>query len=95
VAAIGLQGLLFGFAHSDPSRGAGNLGLALVLSGVGVALGTSAYLLRRIGPTVIAHAIFNGVVLIIILSGLLDDADKELGHVLGHVAGLLAAVPWL
>lgn len=95
VAAIALQGLLFGFAHSDPSRGAGNLGLALVLSGVGVALGTSAYLLRRIGPTVIAHAIFNGVVLIIILSGLLDDADKELGHVIGHLAGLLAAVPWL
>jgi membrane protease YdiL (CAAX protease family) len=99
VAAIALQGLLFGFAHSDPARGAGNLGLALVLSGVGVALGTSAYLLRRIGPTVIAHAIFNGVVLIIILSGLLDDADKELGHalghVVGHVVGLLAAVPWL
>jgi membrane protease YdiL (CAAX protease family) len=95
VAAIALQGLLFGFAHSDPARGAGNLGLALVLSGVGVALGTSAYLLRRIGPTVIAHAIFNGVVLIIILSGLLDDADKELGQMVGHVAGLLAAVPWL
>src|SRR5262249_29895636 len=65
VAAIGLQGVLFGFAHSDPARGAGNLGLALILSAVGVALGTSAYLSRRIGPTVIAHAIFNGVVLAI------------------------------
>ena len=40
----------------------------------------------------IAHTIFNGVVLIIILSGLLDDADKELGHALGHggLVGLLA-----
>ncbi len=89
VAAIALQGLLFGFAHSDPVRGAGNLGLGLVLSAVGIALGTSAYLLRRIGPTVIAHAIFNGVVLLIILSGVLDDADKELGHLLV----LLAALP--
>jgi uncharacterized protein len=89
VPAIALQGLLFGFAHSDPVRGAGNLGLGLVLSAVGIALGTSAYLLRRIGPTVIAHAIFNGVVLIIILSGVLDDADKELGHLLV----LLAALP--
>ena len=88
VAAIALQGVLFGFAHSDPARGAGNLGLALVLSAVGVALGTSAYLVRRIGPTVVAHAIFNGVVLIIVLSGVLDDADTELGH----VAALLAAL---
>ena len=95
VPAIALQGLLFGFAHADPVRGAGNLGLGLVLSGVGVALGTSAYLLRRIGPTIVAHAIFNGVVLLIILSGLVDDSNKELGHVVGHVAGLLAAVPWL
>src|SRR4029453_2794014 len=88
VPAIALQGLLFGFAHADPVRGTGNLGLGLVLSAVGIALGTSAYLLRRIGPTVVAHAIFNGVVLIIILSGVLDDADKELGH----LAALLTAL---
>jgi membrane protease YdiL (CAAX protease family) len=75
VLAIAVQGVLFGFAHSDPARGAGNIGLSLVLSAVGVALGTSAYLLRRIGPTVIAHAIFNGVVLIIVLSGILDEED--------------------
>ena len=91
VPAIALQGVIFGFAHSDPTRGAGNLGLGLILSAVGVALGTSAYLMRRIGPTVVAHAIFNGVVLAIILSGILDDADKELGH----IAGWLAAIPML
>ena len=90
VVAITLQGLLFGFAHSDPSRGAGNIGLALVLSAVGITLGTSAYLTRRIGPTVCAHAIFNGVVMAILLSGILDDADKELGH----LAVLLSALPF-
>ena len=29
--AVGVQGLLFGAAHVDPARGAGNIGLALVL----------------------------------------------------------------
>lgn len=82
VPAIALQGVLFGVAHVDPVRGAGNIGLALVLSGVGVALGASAYLFRRLGPTVIAHAIFNGVVLAIVLSGVLDDLERDLGALL-------------
>lgn len=85
--AIGLQGVLFGLAHVDPVRGVGNIGLALVLSGVGVAFGVSAFLLRRLGPTVIAHAIFNGVVLAIVLSGVLDDVDTEL-----KVASMLFAL---
>ena len=73
VGAVALQGLLFGVAHVDPVRGFGNVGLAMVLSAVGIALGTAAYLTRRIGPTVIAHALFNGVVMVIILSGVADD----------------------
>lgn len=77
--AIGAQGVLFGLAHADPVRGAGNIGLVLVLSGVGVAFGVSAYLARRLGPTVIAHAIFNGVVMVIVLSGVLDDVETDLG----------------
>ena len=77
VVSVGLQGVLFGVAHVDPARGVGNIGLAIVLSGVGVALGASAYLTRRLGPTVIAHAIFNGVVVAILLSGVLDDVDRD------------------
>ena len=76
--AITLQGLLFGCAHIDPARGVGNIGLAILLSGVGVALGTSAYLLRRIGATVIAHGILNGIAMLLVLSGWLDDVDTEL-----------------
>ena len=71
VAVIG-QGILFGVAHVDPARGIGNIGLSIVLSGVGVSFGVAAYLLRRIGPTMVAHAIFNGVVMIILLSGVRD-----------------------
>lgn len=77
VVAVALQGVLFGVAHVDPVRGVGNLGLAIVLSGVGIALGTAAYLTRRLGPAVIAHAIFNGVVVAILLSGVLDDVDRS------------------
>jgi membrane protease YdiL (CAAX protease family) len=79
VPAIVIQGTLFGVAHVDPSRGSGNIGLAVVLSSVGIVFGAAAYLTRRIAPTVIAHAIFNGVVMILLLSGVLDDVDTDFG----------------
>ena len=68
VPTVILQGVLFGVAHVDPVRGAGNIGLAIILSGVGVAFGAAAYLLRRIGPSIVAHAIFNGMVLLLVLT---------------------------
>jgi membrane protease YdiL (CAAX protease family) len=68
-ATVVLQGAFFGAAHFDPVRGTGNIGLVMVLSAVGIAFGAGAYLLRRIGPTILAHAIFNGVVMIVVLSG--------------------------
>ena len=77
VLTIGLQAVLFGLAHVDPTRGAGNIGLVAILSGVGVALGGAAYLLRRIGPVMIAHAIFNGVVLALVLSGVADRLQER------------------
>ncbi len=89
VIAIALQGVLFGIAHVDPVRGVGNIGLAVVLSGVGVALGVTAYLLRRIGAAVIAHAIFNGVVMLIVLTGVLDDIDNGFGAAIGLAARLV------
>ena len=85
VLAIFLQGVLFGVAHVDPVRGWGNIGLALVLSGVGVAFGAAAYFTRRLGPTVIAHAIFNGVVLLIVTTGVLDDVNRDFGAPAGAV----------
>jgi membrane protease YdiL (CAAX protease family) len=75
VAAVVAQGLLFGVAHIDPVRGTGNVGLVLVLSGVGIALGVGAVLLRRIGASIVAHAIFNGAVLLIVLTGVADRFD--------------------
>ncbi len=80
VAVVVVQGVLFGAAHVDPVRGVGNIGLVLVLSGVGIAFGVAVALLGRIGPTIVAHAIFNAVVLLIVLTGVadrFDDASPE------------------
>ncbi len=65
--AVIIQGALFGVAHVDPARGWGNVGLAIVLSSVGIVLGGAALLLRRIGPTILAHGLFNLVVVLIVL----------------------------
>jgi uncharacterized protein len=69
VATVALQAVLFGCAHYDPIRGRGNIGLIIVLSGVGAVLGGAAYLFRRIGPPIIAHAIMNAIAMTIALSG--------------------------
>jgi membrane protease YdiL (CAAX protease family) len=66
--AVIVQGVAFGVAHIDPARGVGNVGLAMILSAVGVILGGAAYLLRRIPPTMLAHAILNAVVLTVVLT---------------------------
>jgi uncharacterized protein len=71
---IALQAVFFGAAHFDPVFGAGNIGLVLALSGGGAALGLAAYLLRRIGPTIVAHAIWNGGAMIVILTRI-DEFD--------------------
>jgi membrane protease YdiL (CAAX protease family) len=74
VAAITVQAIVFGLAHFDPVRGTGNIGLIIVLSGVGAVLGGAAYLFRRIGPTIIAHACLNAVAMTIALSGWADGS---------------------
>jgi membrane protease YdiL (CAAX protease family) len=71
--AILIQAFLFGLLHLNPEAGIANLGLVVILTGVGAVFGTAAHRLGRIGPTIIAHAIFNGVVLALVLSGVLDD----------------------
>lgn len=89
VVVIVAQGLLFGAVHVDPVRGTGNVGLVLVLSGVGIAFGVAVALLGRIGPSIVAHAIFNGAVLLIVLTGvadrLQDDESPSTGEQIGVV----------
>jgi membrane protease YdiL (CAAX protease family) len=63
--AVAVQAVMFGAAHFDPHRGVGNIGLVLVLSGVGAVLGTAAMLTRRLVPGMIAHALMNGVAMLV------------------------------
>ena len=44
--------------------------------------------LRRIGPTIVAHAIFNGVVLLIVLTGVVDDPTPVLATPMRSAVGL-------
>jgi hypothetical protein len=61
VPAVAVQAVLFGMAHFDPIRGTGNIGLIMVLTGVGAVLGGAEFVIRRIGPTIIAHFIINAL----------------------------------
>jgi len=85
IAAIVLQGILFGVAHVDPARGTGNIGLAMVLSAIGMVLGTTAYLTRRIGAGVLAHAILNGIVVTLTLTGVTDRLNNRFDEPLDTV----------
>ncbi len=66
-AAIAVQGGLFGLAHVQPVFGQDNIGLVIALGLVGVGFGIGCHLVHRIGPTIIAHALFNGAAVIYLL----------------------------
>ena len=72
VPVVVVQGVLFGAAHFDPVRGTGNLGLVMVLAGVGIAFGVATAIFGRLGPAIVAHALFNGVILLVVLTGVAD-----------------------
>lgn len=67
--AVVLQGVLFGLAHVDPSRGIGNVGLVILLSSLGCVLGAAAVMTRRLAAPMIAHAIVNALAMAIALWG--------------------------
>ena len=50
---------------SSRRSGSDNIGLVIALGLVGVGFGIGCYLVRRIGPTIIAHALFNTAAVII------------------------------
>lgn len=77
--AIVVQGFVFGAAHMSRSFGTGNIGLVVVLGGVGCVFGAASFWFRRIGASVVGHAIFNAVVLVIVLLGLNDGFNAVVG----------------
>jgi uncharacterized protein len=68
VVAITIQGVLFGAVHFDPDYGIHGIGLVIALSVAGIGLGVACYLLRRLGPVIIAHAVMNSVAMMVAIS---------------------------
>jgi membrane protease YdiL (CAAX protease family) len=66
--AITIQGVLFGAVHFDPDYGKEGIGLVIALSVAGIGLGTACYLMRRLGPVIIAHAVLNSVAMMVVIS---------------------------
>lgn len=59
VPAVLVQGALFGASHASLVYGAGNIGLIMVLSVMGIVFGFAAEYHGRLGPTMWAHAYVN------------------------------------
>lgn len=60
--AVPAQAVVFGLFHIEPARGAGNIGLVVVLSVLGVGLGlVAARSGKGLGGSMLAHALHNAV----------------------------------
>jgi len=66
VLAVLAQAIVFGAVHVDPSGSAGP-GLVVVLSAVGAVFAVATLLTGRLWPAIVGHALFNGVVLIVVI----------------------------
>jgi membrane protease YdiL (CAAX protease family) len=66
VFAVVAQAVVFGAVHVDPTGSAG-VGLVVVLSAVGAVFGAATLITGRLWPAIIGHALFNGVVLAVVL----------------------------
>lgn len=68
VLAIVFQGALFGAAHFQPDYGKEAIGLVIALTVAGIGFGLGCYLTRRLGPVIIAHAVFNTVAICVVIA---------------------------
>ncbi len=66
-AAVVGQAVAFGLYHLIPGFGSANAGLVVVLTGYGLVFGLWARHFRRLGPTMVGHAITNTVAFLILL----------------------------
>lgn len=67
VAAAFVQALIFGSIHFTPEEGLGNVGIILGVGVFGLVLGLAARHFRRLGPSIVGHAVFNAAAVIPIL----------------------------
>jgi membrane protease YdiL (CAAX protease family) len=64
---IVVQSLLFALVHLDPNNGFGNVGTYVIISIVGLGLGTIRYYSKRLPPGMFTHAGYNAIIVTIAL----------------------------
>jgi membrane protease YdiL (CAAX protease family) len=67
VAAAVLQAVVFGMIHVTPDEGLGNVGIMLGVGSFGLVLGLAARHYGRLGPSMVAHVVFNAAAVIPLL----------------------------
>jgi membrane protease YdiL (CAAX protease family) len=67
--AVTLQALLFGLVHVQAGQGLGTISVVAATAAIGAVLGVAATVSGRLGPGMIGHALFNGVVVTSVLLG--------------------------
>jgi hypothetical protein len=69
-AAVGIvvQALLFGLVHLDPDNGWGNVGTFVIITIVGLGLGTIRFVSKRLPPGMFTHAGYNAIILTLSLA---------------------------
>ncbi len=69
VPAVAVQSLFFGLVHVQPTQGVGTLSVIVATGAIGAVFAVAAVRARRLGPAIIGHAVFNGVVVVPLLLG--------------------------
>jgi membrane protease YdiL (CAAX protease family) len=69
VGAVSAQALLFGVSHLNPALGSANFTVIAATAAAGVVFGLAARR-RRLPTAMVGHAVFNGVVVLVVLAGL-------------------------
>jgi membrane protease YdiL (CAAX protease family) len=67
LGAVGLQAVLFSVGHYQVGMGLANVSVVAGTFALGVVLGYTALVTRRLAPGVIAHGLFNGLVTLTII----------------------------
>lgn len=65
--AIGVQGVIFGFVHVQPSIGIFNVAIVVPISVAGMVLGFTYHRFKRLGPTITTHFWFNVVAIVVLV----------------------------
>ncbi len=63
------QAVVFGLVHLGPVDARGNLGVFLIIAPLGIVLGAIRVGFRRLGPGIVTHAVYNAIIMAIVLSG--------------------------